>query len=78
LSAIFLSGDEISFFNRKFCHFGEFSDKKPVLKDGVLGQPPRNYSGDFKAMILNGKIPYDEPKETEPLWIEKELTFFTK
>jgi hypothetical protein len=41
LSAIFLSGDEISFFNRKFCHFGEFSDKKPVLKDGVLGQPPR-------------------------------------
>jgi formate dehydrogenase subunit gamma len=33
---------------------------------------------DFKAMILHGKIPYDEAKEMAPLWVEKELVSFTK
>lgn len=28
---------------------------------------------DFKAMIINGKIPYDEAKEMSPLWVEKEI-----
>ena len=28
---------------------------------------------DFKAMILHGKIPYDEAKEMAPLWVEKEI-----
>ena len=28
---------------------------------------------DFKAMILHGKIPYDESKEMSPLWVEKEI-----
>lgn len=28
---------------------------------------------DFKAMILHGKIPYEEAKETAPLWVEKEI-----
>ena len=27
---------------------------------------------DFKAMILHGKIPYEEAKEMSPLWVEKE------
>jgi len=29
---------------------------------------------DFKAMILHGKIPYDEAREVSPLWVEKEVT----
>lgn len=28
---------------------------------------------DFKAMILHGKIPYEEAKEMSPKWVEKEL-----
>jgi formate dehydrogenase subunit gamma len=28
---------------------------------------------DFKAMILNGKIPYKEAREASPLWVEKEI-----
>ncbi len=29
---------------------------------------------DFKAMLLNGKIPYEEAREASPLWVEKEIT----
>ena len=28
---------------------------------------------DFKAMILHGRIPYDEAREQSPLWVEKEV-----
>lgn len=28
---------------------------------------------DFKAMILHGKIPYEEAREMSPKWVEKEL-----
>lgn len=28
---------------------------------------------DFKAMILHGKIPYEEAKEMSPEWVEKEI-----
>jgi len=28
---------------------------------------------DFKAMFLDGKIPYEEAKEIAPLWVEKEI-----
>lgn len=30
-------------------------------------------SGDFKAMIIHGKIPYDEAKDMSPLWVAKEI-----
>lgn len=33
---------------------------------------------DFKAMMLHGKIPYDEALEMSPLWVEKELSSLTK
>ncbi|MCE5281719.1 MAG: cytochrome b/b6 domain-containing protein [Deltaproteobacteria bacterium] len=29
---------------------------------------------DFKAMILHGKIPYDEAKDVSPLWVSREIT----
>lgn len=29
---------------------------------------------DFKAMLLNGKIPYEEARNVSPLWVEKEIT----
>jgi formate dehydrogenase subunit gamma len=28
---------------------------------------------DFKAMLLNGKISYEEAREASPLWVEKEI-----
>ncbi len=28
---------------------------------------------DFKAMIIHGKIPYDEAKNMSPLWVEREI-----
>lgn len=28
---------------------------------------------DFKAMILHGKIPYEEAREMSPLWVQKEV-----
>jgi formate dehydrogenase subunit gamma len=31
---------------------------------------------DFKAMLLHGKIPYDEAKEASPLWVKNELASF--
>jgi formate dehydrogenase subunit gamma len=30
-------------------------------------------SDDFKAMIIHGKIPYEEAKEMSPLWVGKEI-----
>jgi formate dehydrogenase subunit gamma len=29
---------------------------------------------DFKAMMVHGKIPYEEARATSPLWVEKEIT----
>jgi len=74
LPTIFLSGDDISFFNMRFCHFGEFSDKKPVLKDGVLGQPPRGNKKAASLTTRNGLI-FGEPcrDRTDNLLIKSRL-----
>jgi len=33
---------------------------------------------DFKAMLLHGKIPYEEAKEMAPLWVENEIVKISK